>query len=127
MMRSRTATGSVLLATLLLCAAPSAGAAPAVADSALRAAPVSGAPALETVRATGRGRAEGAEADRETLVQRARTAALADARSKAEQYARSEGRRLGRLVSVTEVPSGHAPASGRLVMEVDVAASYLLD
>ncbi|MGW7051511.1 SIMPL domain-containing protein [Streptomyces sp. NPDC054887] len=81
-------------------------------------------------------------ADPSALRARAREAAHADARSKAEQYARLSGRGLGRLVSVTETGSGtHRPvevpgaafeagkvpvAPGEIRDEVAVTAVYEL-
>ncbi|MFD5098520.1 SIMPL domain-containing protein [Streptomyces albidochromogenes] len=81
-------------------------------------------------------------ADPSALRARAREAAHADARTKAEQYARLSGRGLGRLVSVTETGSGtHRPvevpgaafeagkvpvAPGEIRDEVAVTAVYEL-
>ncbi|MBT2400730.1 SIMPL domain-containing protein [Streptomyces sp. ISL-100] len=82
-------------------------------------------------------------ADPSALRARAREAAHADARAKAEQYARLSGRRLGRLVSLAETGSGmHRPldvpgaafdegkvqvATGEIREEVTVTAVYELD
>ncbi|MBT2487968.1 SIMPL domain-containing protein [Streptomyces sp. ISL-96] len=82
-------------------------------------------------------------ADPSALRARARDAAHADARAKAEQYARLSGRRLGRLVSLAETGSGaHRPlnvpgaafdegkvqvAPGEVRDEVTVTAVYELD
>lgn len=81
-------------------------------------------------------------ADPSALRARAREAAHADARSKAEQYARLSGHRLGRLVSLTETGGGtHRPvdvpgaafqegktpvAPGEIRNEVAVTAVYEL-
>ncbi|MET9518907.1 SIMPL domain-containing protein [Streptomyces sp. NPDC002994] len=82
-------------------------------------------------------------ADPAALRAGAREAAHADARAKAEQYARLSGRRLGRLVSLAETGSGvHRPldvpgaafdegkvqvAPGEVRQEVTVTAVYELD
>jgi uncharacterized protein YggE len=82
-------------------------------------------------------------ADPSALRARAREAAHADARAKAEQYARLSGRRLGRLVSLAETGSAvHRPldvpgaafeegkvlvAAGEIREEVTVTAVYELD
>ncbi|GAA2966106.1 SIMPL domain-containing protein [Streptomyces enissocaesilis] len=82
-------------------------------------------------------------ADPSALRARARQAAHAEARSKAEQYARLSGHRLGRLVSLAETGGGaHRPldvptaafsegrvpvASGEVQEEVTVTAVYELE